>query len=41
LIEVDFKVGGSAVFPIPFGVQCKSGNGMMDPYFLGNFANDF
>jgi len=40
-IEVDFKDGASAVFPIPFGVQCKSGNGMMDPYFLGNLADDF
>ena len=40
-IEVDFKDGASAVFPIPFGVQCKSGNGMMDPYFLGTFADDF
>ena len=37
-IEVDFKDGASAVFPIPFGIQCKSGNGMMEPYFLGNLC---
>ena len=37
-LDVSYKAGGSAVFPIPFGVQCKSGNGMMDPYLLGTVA---
>jgi hypothetical protein len=33
-LDVSYNTGATT-FPMPFGVQCKSGNGMMDPYLLG------
>jgi len=40
-IEVDFLAGGSAVFPIPFGVRCMAGNGMTDPRWIDSPPADF
>ena len=39
-LEVDFKDGANTA-PAAFGIQCKSGNGMMEPYFLGTLPDDF
>jgi hypothetical protein len=40
-IEVDFRAGGSAVYPIPFGVRCMTGNGLMDPRWIDSPPADF
>jgi len=40
-IEVDFRAGGSAVYPIPFGVRCLAGNGMTDPRWIDSPPADF
>ncbi|MEO8537939.1 MAG: hypothetical protein ABI533_10440 [Betaproteobacteria bacterium] len=40
-IEVDFKVGSNATYPIPFGVKCVAGNGLMDPRWIDSPADDF
>jgi len=40
-IEVGFREGGSAVYPIPFGVRCIAGNGMTDPRWIDSPPDDF
>ena len=39
-LEVGPRTGVTG-FPIPFGIRCMSGNGMMDPRFFGTAAHDF
>jgi hypothetical protein len=41
-IEVGFREGASAALPIPYGINCSSGNGISYPNALpGTFADDF
>jgi hypothetical protein len=40
-LEVGFREGGTAVFPIPFGIRCVAGNGMMDPLEVQSVTDDF
>lgn len=41
-IEVGFREGASATVPIPYGINCSSGNGISYPNVLpGTFADDF
>ncbi len=40
-LEVGFREGGTAVFPIPFGIRCIAGNGMMDPLEVQDVPDDF
>jgi hypothetical protein len=41
-IEVGFREGANATVPIPYGINCSSGNGMSYPNVLpGTFADDF
>jgi hypothetical protein len=40
-LEVGFREGGNATFPIPFGVRCFAGNGIMDPYWAQSANDDF
>ncbi|MFI4887632.1 MAG: hypothetical protein ACHP7B_02680 [Burkholderiales bacterium] len=40
-LEVGFRDGGNPTFPIPFGIRCMSGNGMMDPLPVQSVPDDF
>jgi len=41
-IEVGHRAGANAVVPIPYGINCSSGNGISYPNVLpGTFAHDF
>jgi hypothetical protein len=40
-LEVGFREGGNPTFPIPFGVRCIAGNGMMDPRWIDSPTDDF
>lgn len=40
-IEVGFREGGTATYPIPFGVKCIAGNGLMDPRWIDSPADNF
>jgi hypothetical protein len=40
-LEVGFREGGNPTFPIPFGVRCIAGNGMMDPRWIDSPPADF
>jgi hypothetical protein len=40
-LEVGFREGGNATFPIPFGIRCMSGNGMMEPRVIDAPADNF
>jgi hypothetical protein len=41
-IEVGFREGANPTVPIPYGINCSSGNGMSYPNVLpGTFADDF
>lgn len=40
-LEVGFREGATPTFPIPFGIRCMTGNGMMDPRFIDTPADDF
>ena len=40
-LEVGFREGGTASFPIPFGIRCMSGNGMMDPLPVQSVTDNF
>lgn len=40
-LEVSFREGGNATFPIPYGVNCQSGNGTANFVWNGTPADDF
>ena len=40
-IDVGFREGGTATFPIPFGIRCISGNGMMQLRTIYNQPDEF
>lgn len=40
-LEVGFREGGTPTFPIPFGIRCTAGNGMMDPLDVETVPDDF
>jgi len=40
-IDVSFREGGTATFPVPYGITCTSGNGISVPYFRASNADDF
>jgi hypothetical protein len=40
-IDVGFREGGNATFPIDYGITCTSGNGMMIPWVRSRTTDDF
>jgi hypothetical protein len=39
--DVGFREGGNATFPIPFGIKCIAGNGVMWPRWVQTLPDEF
>jgi hypothetical protein len=40
-IDVGFREGGDPTVPIPYGITCRSGNGVSVPWYRGSTADTF